>query len=107
MISKRVVALLPLVVLLGSNQTEARQERCMVRVVKATGATEDPSSVMKPGEIFGPITALRVDKSNGRISYCAHGSYRYPSTNLDFVSPCRIESFSDYEDKEERSYSPK
>lgn len=82
-------------------------ERCMVRANKPTGAIEDPAAVMKAGTNFGPITQVRINKNSGQVSYCAHGSYCYPSTWLSFVSPCRIPSFSDDTIGDERYYYPR
>jgi hypothetical protein len=66
--------------------------RCMMRAVRPTGAIESPASMMKAGETFGALTQVRAGRSTLRISYCAHGDYWYPATNLEFVTPCRISS---------------
>ncbi|MBS0521452.1 MAG: hypothetical protein JSR90_22330 [Proteobacteria bacterium] len=76
----------------ADTHAQSKTERCMARVVRPTAAVEDPSSVLRAGEVFGPITQVQVDRRNGKISYCAHGDYCYPSTNLEFMSPCRIDS---------------
>lgn len=101
----RYVLAAALVIVVGA-PAQAKPERCMTRAIKATGAIEDPSSVMKAGATFGPITQMRVSKSNGRAIYCAHGSYCYPTSNLEFISPCAISSFPSYQDNEDSFYDP-
>jgi len=77
---------------LNAADAQTGMRRCIVRAVSPTGAIEIPESVMAAGSLFGPITQIRVERSTGRISFCAHGSYCYPSTNLEFVTPCKIDS---------------
>jgi len=91
-----------------SDQSFAQQrpQRCMTRVIEPTGAIQNPESVMRAGETFGPITQARVDRKTGRLSYCAKGSYCYPSGNLEFMTSCRIPSFPRDKDDEEFTLTP-
>ncbi len=64
-------------------------DRCEVRVVKNVGAEDDPSSVLPKGSTqFGPVTSMRVIRKNGRMSYCAHGSFCYSASAFTFLSGC-------------------
>lgn len=78
---------------------------CMTRVTRATAAIENPQGVKRAGSVFGPVTQVRVEKARGRISYCAHGSSCYPSTFLEFTTPCRIEARPEFQDDEDRTYA--
>jgi hypothetical protein len=83
----------------------ARLQRCMVKVVKASPAIENPASVLKAGQLYGPITQVRIVKKDGAVSYCAHGDYCVPAAALELVSPCLIHAgLEDGED--EWTYSP-
>ena len=79
----------------------------MTRVVAPTNAVENPASALKVGQTFGPVTQVRVSKGRAQISYCARGTYCYPSTDLELVSPCRIAALPDSDDEQDRIYDAK
>jgi hypothetical protein len=66
------------------------RQHCMAVFRADTSAMENPAAVMKAGQGWGPITQVRVTKSNGQMSYCAHGDYCYPAIGVVIVSACVI-----------------
>ena len=87
------VALVALVVAAGPAWAAPR---CAVKVIKNVGAEDDPSSVLPKGsQEFGPVTEVRVLKNDGRMSYCAHGSFCYSAAAFDFISGCRFTKMPD------------
>jgi hypothetical protein len=74
----------------GQAVASGRAAACSMRATKDTPALENPRAVLKAGQTFGPATQLRVNRSDGSLSLCAHGDYCYPAENLRFTSPCRV-----------------
>lgn len=89
MSARRQLLILP-VLLLSAVPSLARPVRCDVRVTRPVAAVEDPDSIMQPGEAYGPITQVRINRKTGAMIYCAHGSYCYPASALELRAPCRI-----------------
>ncbi len=64
---------------------------CMTRILADVPAEESPEQVKsKSNNEFGPVTKIKVNKTTGRMLYCAGTSYCYNSNAFEFTTPCRI-----------------
>lgn len=61
--------------------------------------------MLKAGQLYGPVTQVRVAKKDGSATYCAHGDYCFPAAALELVGPCRIHSTPE-DDEDAWRYSP-
>ena len=62
-----------------------------LRLLADVPAEESPEQVKsKSNNEFGPVTKIKVNKSTGRMLYCAGTSYCYNSNAFEFITPCRI-----------------
>jgi hypothetical protein len=52
---------------------------CNATALRDVPALEDPTSILKKGEIDDSITQFRVNKMTGETSFCSHGGYCYPT----------------------------
>ena len=75
---------------------------CMTRILADVPAEEAPEQIKsKSNGDFGPVIQVKVNKTTGRMSYCAQNSYCYNSNAFEFTSPCRLKldkegGFGDY-----------
>lgn len=64
---------------------------CMTRILADVPAEEAPEQIKsKSNGDFGPVTQIKVNKTTGRMVYCAENSYCYNSNAFEFTSPCRL-----------------
>ncbi len=64
---------------------------CMTRILADVAAEEAPEQVKsKANGDFGPVTRIKVNRSTGKMVYCAEGSYCYDSNAFEFTTPCRL-----------------
>ena len=64
---------------------------CMTRILADVPAEEAPEQIKsKSNGDFGPVTQVKVNKTTGRMLYCAQNSYCYNSNAFEFTSPCRL-----------------
>ena len=75
---------------------------CMTRILADVPAEEAPEQIKsKSNGDFGPVTQVKVNRTTGRMLYCAQNSYCYNSNAFEFTSPCRLKldkegGFGDY-----------
>jgi len=69
----------------------AAQTGCLARVTADVHAIEAPDAVMHKGP-WTQITQVRISKTDGSISYCAHGDYCFPSGSIEIYTPCKIDT---------------
>src|SRR4051794_9834070 len=72
-----------------SNTPGRAGQRCLTLVKARTPSVENPAASLSPGEHWGPVTQVRVNKRNGAMSYCAHGDYCYSASGLE-LSMCIV-----------------
>lgn len=64
---------------------------CMTRILADVPAEEAPEQIKsKSNGDFGPVTQIKVNKTTGKMVYCAENSYCYNSNAFEFTSPCRL-----------------
>jgi hypothetical protein len=87
-----LLALLGTAVLLGAGAGTARADpNCMARLLADVPALEAPEQVKsKQSGTFGPLSAIKVDKRNGKMYYCSATSYCYDSNAFQLTTPCRF-----------------
>lgn len=52
---------------------------CEVEAIRDVPAIENPSYVLKRGEVERAVTQYRINKKTGETSFCSHGGYCYPT----------------------------
>jgi len=52
---------------------------CTAIALRDVPAVQEPSAVLKKGQIDDAITQYRVNKRTGRTFFCSHGGYCYPT----------------------------
>ena len=72
---------------------------CMTRILTDVPAEEAREQVKSQGGSFGPVTRIKVNRSSGRMVYCAGNSYCYWSNALQLITPCRIKRDNDVHDQ--------
>jgi hypothetical protein len=77
--------------LLSAGPVAAREAHCMARILSDVAAEEAPEQVKsKSNGEFGPVTKIKVNKTSGKMLYCAENSYCYNSNAFELTTPCRI-----------------
>jgi hypothetical protein len=85
------------IVLAGSVQ--AKEPHCMARIIADVPAEEAPEQVKsKSNGEFGPVTLIKVNKTTGKMVFCAKDSYCYDSNAFELVTPCRLKRDTDMSD---------
>lgn len=94
------LALLPLLgagALFGAAPAAAGEDHCMARILADVPALEAPEQVKsKQSGIFGPLSAVKVDKRGGKMYYCTLNSYCYDSNAFELTTPCRFKLDKSY-----------
>ena len=73
------------------------EPNCMARVLADVPALEAAEQVKsKQSGTFGPITQIKVEKSSGKMFYCAANTYCYGSNAFQITTPCRLKLDKSY-----------
>lgn len=86
---------------------------CEAKALLAVPAVEDPSFILKPGEIDRAVTQYRVNKKTGNGVFCSHGGLCYPAhiivngreVEALRLTNCKIGARDPYEDPDDVFYS--
>jgi hypothetical protein len=88
-------------------------DSCHAVALRAVPAFENPTSVLKKGELDTAITQYRVNKKTGEGSFCSHGGYCYPSRVMENgisvealkLTNCQIGKRDDFDDPDDIFYA--
>ena len=86
---------------------------CEAVALRDVPAKEDPSSILKRGEIDGAITQYRVNKKTGESVFCSHGGYCYPThvpenghqVEALHLTNCKVGARDTYDDPDDVFYA--
>lgn len=77
----------------------AGEPHCTARILTDVPAEEAPEQMKsKTNKLFGPVTQIKVNRHNGKMTFCGHDTYCYNSNAFEFVTPCRIKRDPDMTD---------
>jgi uncharacterized protein YecT (DUF1311 family) len=74
----RRLAVITGLALLGLGAPAAAADICEAVALRNAPALEDPSAVIRKGDVDTAITQYRVSKKTGEDAFCSHGGYCYP-----------------------------
>src|ERR1700741_1491484 len=75
----RIAALAFAIAAFAGAQRSVAADICEALALRDVPALDDPSSILKRGELDGAITQYRVNKRTGKSSFCSLGGYCYPT----------------------------